>query len=76
MAQYDFSYLDEFLDRFTSIGLYPVIEFMGDPSNTFSSCRVCRWNDVWKRLTMKIMQRYIGECILARTRQEIYNLGD
>lgn len=69
MAEYDFSYLDEFLDHLNSVELYPVFQFMGDPSNKFSSCKVCRWNDVWKQLTVQIMQRYIGEYILGRTRR-------
>lgn len=63
VAEYDFSYLDGVLDHLTSIELYPVIEFMGDPSNAFSASKVPRWNDVWERLTMKFMQRYIGEYI-------------
>lgn len=75
---YDFSWLDVFIDHLMNIRLYPVIEFMGNPSNLMSSNllysnqskhhrpqNASSIHRMWSHLTYQLVERYIGKYLLV-----------
>lgn len=57
---YDFTHLDTFLDRLMAIGIYPVIEFMGNPWNVAVTNGEVDWHFLWYDLTEELVRRYTG----------------
>lgn len=59
--RYDFTNLDKVLDQLMEMELYPVIEFMGNPSNRFFNQSNFSQTLLWKDLIYQMLSRYIGE---------------
>ncbi|XP_037960448.1 alpha-L-iduronidase [Teleopsis dalmanni] len=57
---YDFTNLDMFLEFLDELGLYPVIEFMGNPNGVFSKNPLHN-EFYWENLSSQIVQRYAGK---------------
>lgn len=63
--RYDFSNLDKILDQLMAVKLYPVIEFMGNPSNRFFNQKHFSQAYLWKDLVYQMISRYIREYFLV-----------
>lgn len=59
--QYDFTKLDQLLDRLDEMRLYPVIEFMGNPSNRFFNQKHFSQTYLWRDLVYQMLSRYISK---------------
>ncbi|KAJ6649587.1 Alpha-L-iduronidase [Pseudolycoriella hygida] len=58
--QYDFSNLDNVLDHLNKLRLYPVVEFMGNPSNRLFNQKQFSQTHLWKDLVYRMINRYIN----------------